>query len=169
MWNSVLRLAGLVVLALMMIGCASFRASYGTIDIDEAIQARFEAYQHDPDMNYYWSGSEAHPTAIMGLKKAYALDNDLWKPMDPDPKAFTNFVKSMQEIARQYALQQRGFIIKDPQGKAIGVWYSLIQIKPMTVRMGEDNKVNIYTPELFVYPGGKGTEGGRMSGSGRSR
>ena len=140
---------------LALAGCAAFRASYGTITLDAVTQANFEAFRFDPDINYYFSGSEAYPTAVMGLQKAYMLDNDLWKPIKPDPEILGDFVRSMQDKARQYGLIQRGFLIRDPQGKAIGVWYSLIQIKQMTVRMGEENKVNVYTPELFVYPGGK--------------
>ncbi|MDD5169068.1 MAG: hypothetical protein PHN75_09635 [Syntrophales bacterium] len=154
------RIGGLFLVLLMTIGCAAFRANYGTINLDEAVQKQFEAFRLDPDVNYYFSGSEAYPTVIMGLKKAYVLDNDLWKPIDPDPKVFRNFVKSMQDKARSYALSQRGFILRDPQGKALGVWYSLIQIRPMIVKMGEGNKVDVYTPELFIYPAGTVDAGG---------
>ena len=49
-------------------------------------------YQMDADMNYYFSGSEIYPNAIIGLKKKYVLDNDLWKPIKPDPQTFTRMV-----------------------------------------------------------------------------
>ncbi|MDD5169208.1 MAG: hypothetical protein PHN75_10345 [Syntrophales bacterium] len=155
----VLKMGGLFLALLMMIGCAAFKANYGTVSLDQAVQKQFEAFQFDPDINYYFSGSEAYPTAIMGLKKAYVLDNDLWKPIKPNPGIFKYFVKSMQEKASEYAIHQHGFIIKDDRGNIIGVWYSPLQVNHMTVRMGEGNKVIVYTPGLFVYPGFKAVDG----------
>ncbi|MDD5170727.1 MAG: hypothetical protein PHN75_18065 [Syntrophales bacterium] len=155
----VLKMGGLFLALLMMAGCATFKSNYGTVSLDQAVQKQFEAFQLDPDVNYYFSGAEAYPTAIMGLKKAYILDNNLWKRIKPNSEIFTYVVQSMQEKASQYTRQLRGFILKDPQGKAIGVWYSVITIQPMIVKMGEGNKVDVYTPEPFNYRTGGGSSG----------
>ena len=163
MMSRILKFLTLALLLALMTGCAAFRASYGDIVPDTAAEKQFEAFKLDPDTLYYFSGSAAHPTAIMGLKKAYALDNDLWKPIKPDPDDFKEFVQSMQDIAKFYSLQQRGFVMKDPKGKVLGVWYSLMSIRPMIVRMGEGNKVEVYTPDMYIYPTGGVGAGGAPS------
>ena len=103
-------------------------------------------------MNYYYSGADAYPNAIIGLKKMYELDNDLWKPIEPDNKIFKGYVRGLQYKAREYSMLQSGFAIRDHQGKSIGIWYSVFTVKIMLVKMGTGNKVVIYTPEPDVYP-----------------
>jgi hypothetical protein len=49
--------------------------------------------------------------------------------------------------------------MKDPTGKRIGAWYSILSIKTMVIKMGKDNEVVVYTPELIIYPGDGGGEG----------
>src|SRR3989304_10337368 len=83
---------------LTLAGCAVLTSGYGKFITDEMVTKNFEAFQIDPDMNYYTSGSDTYPSAIMGLKKKFTLDNDLWKPLKPDPKAFRELVQNMQDI-----------------------------------------------------------------------
>jgi hypothetical protein len=134
-----------------MVGCSTMSGNYGSIVPDKTAAANFEAFRIDPQMNYYYSGPDYFPNALIGLKKEYVLDNDLWKPLEPNPKIFKDKVRSMQEKARLYGGFQHGFVIRDPQGKQLGVWYSVLVVRIMTVKMGEGNKVIVYTPELDAY------------------
>ena len=140
-------------------GCSAMKATYGSIVPDAAAEKNFEAFVIDPGMNYYWSGPDYYPNALMGLKKEYVLDNDLWKTMEPNSVIFKKTIQNMQNRAWLFGSLQRGFVIRDPQGKPIGVWYSVITVNTMNVRMGKDNRVVIDTPELivFTYHGGGGT------------
>ena len=153
----------LLILIWSVTGCAIFKGSYGDILPDDAAKKSFESYRMDPTMNYYYSGSDSNPNAIIGLKKTYELDNDLWKPIEPDHKLFKGFVRGLQHRAGEYNMSQYGFAIKDHQGKSIGIWYSVLNLKIMMVKMGTGNKVVVYTPELDVYPlntiGGGGLSG----------
>jgi hypothetical protein len=98
-------------------------------------------------MNYYASGPhEAYPIAIMGLKKQYVLDNDLWRPLPPDPKLFKELIKSMQFEAQKIFEVHRGFILKSPAGQDVGVCYCRLTVM-MRLKMGEGNKVIVYTPD----------------------
>lgn len=145
-------MACLFILILSLAGCAAFKGSYGDIVPDDAARKSFESYRMDPGMNYYYSGSDANPNAIIGLKKEYELDNDLWKPIRPDNKLFKEYVWGLQHRANEYHMAQYGFAINDHQGKQIGIWYSVLKLKIRLVKMGTGNKVIVYTPELEVYP-----------------
>lgn len=145
-------LAWLFILVWSVAGCATFKGPYGDIVLDDAAKKSFESYRMDPAMNYYYSGSDANPNAIIGLNKAYELDNDLWKPIEPDNKLFKGFVRGLQHRASEYSMSQYGFAIKDDHGKSIGIWYSVFNVKIMLVKMGTGNKVVVYTPEQEVYP-----------------
>ena len=162
------RMERLVVLFGVMVLLSGFSAlggRYGAIVLDDAVRKHFEAFRIDPGLNYYYSGSDAAPNALMGLKKHYILDNDLWKTIEPNPKAFREIIRSMQDKAMTFNKLQYGFVIKDDQGKPIGVWYSILDVKTMIVKMGEGNKVVVYTPELDIYNETKGSG----SNDGRSR
>ena len=151
---------GMLLLALWaMNGCTMDSGRYGSIVLDQEAERDFETFRIDPQMNYYYSGPDLYPNALIGLKKEYVLDNDLWKILEPDPKIFKEKIRSMQEMARMHSTFHRGFAIKDPRGKQIGAWYSILGIKTMIVKMGQGNQVIVYTPEMEIY-------GPRDAGSG---
>ena len=133
-----------------MIGCSMMKG-YGAIVLDDKAHGAFEAFHMDPLMNYYLCGAEDYPTVIIGLQKSYMLENESWRPVNTDRVLFREKIRSMQAIAKKYNHVQRGFAIKDPLGKPIGIWYSIISLENMTVRMGEGNKVDVFTPGMFDY------------------
>ncbi len=134
----------------LLVGCAGLARNYGTIVPDESVSKSFENYQMDPNMNYYYSGSDLWPSAIIGLKKQYELANTLWQPIKPEPRIFRQFVSSMRDKASAIGQFQHGQVMKAPDGRVVGVWYSLLGIK-MGLRMGEGNKVDVYPPDQNVY------------------
>ncbi|MDD5169067.1 MAG: hypothetical protein PHN75_09630 [Syntrophales bacterium] len=124
---------------------------YGAIVLDEKSEREFDQFYMDPGRNYYFCGAEDYPTAIIGLNKEYVLANDAWRVLPVTPAEFGEKIRSMQHIAKKYSHSQRGFAMKDPLGKTIGVWYSIISLENMTVRMGEGNRVDVFTPGSFDY------------------
>jgi len=113
---------------------------YGTSVPDQVAEKSFEDFQINPDMNYYTSGpNDAYPIVIMGLKKQFVLDNALWRHLPPDPKLFKELIKRMHEagVIRQV---QRGFVLKSPEGKNIGICDCRFTVW-MSLKMGEDNNV----------------------------
>ena len=145
----------LMILLWLLTGCSAITGRYGSILPDDAAQKSFESYRMDPTMNYYYSGSDASPNAIIGLKKTYELDNDLWKPVAADNKAFKSLVRGIQHIADFYQMPLHGFVMKDDQGRPVGIWYSVLTVKTRLLEMGKGNKVVVYTPEIGVYPVGR--------------
>lgn len=154
-------IAWLLIVLWSMTGCAVFKGPYGSIVPDESARKSFESFQMDPTMNYYYSGPDAHPNAIIGLMKAYQLDNDLWKPIEPNAKLFKELILGMQKKGAEHAMSQYGFVMTDHQGKPLGVWYSILSIQTMILKMGAGNKVVVYTPELEIYPQQVGGDGDR--------
>ncbi|MBP8980975.1 MAG: hypothetical protein KBG09_07025 [Syntrophobacterales bacterium] len=144
-----------LIAALTICGCLGGR--YGNILPDGQTTKDFDAFRIDPGMNYYYSGPDLYPNALIGLKKEYVLDNDLWKPIQPTPASFRDMIIHMQEKARDYREFQHGFLMYDDRGKPIGVWYSILKARTF-VKMGEGNKVVVYTPDLMIYQtGGPGS------------
>jgi hypothetical protein len=149
----------MILLAVLLLsGCLGGR--YGNIYPDGQVSRDFDSFKIDPGVNYYYSGPDLYPNALIGLKKEYTLDSDLWKPFNPTPASFRDMILHMQEKAREYREFQYGFIMYDDKGKPIGVWYSILKARTFT-QMGEGNKVRVYTPDLMIYmtgPGGPTTE-----------
>jgi hypothetical protein len=146
---------------IFFIGCMG--ANYGSIIPDAAVTKAFESFRIDPDMNYYYSGPDAYPNALIGVKKSYVLDSDLWKPIEAQPNVFNELIMAMQSRALERGMSQYGFIIIGNKGQAIGVWYSILRATTV-VRMGDDNKVVIYTPDLILF---KEDRGGMVDQRGR--
>jgi len=157
-WKRKAGLAMILFMVFLMAGCLGGR--YGNIYPDGQVTNDFDTFKINPGMNYYYSGPDLYPNALIGLKKEYVLDSDLWKPIQPTPASFRDMIIHMQEKAREYRELQHGFIMYDDKGKPIGIWYSILKARTFT-QMGEENKVRVYTPDLMIYmsgPGGPTTE-----------
>ena len=145
-WKSLLcTICALALLA--SAGCAGQHAGkYGRIIPDGDVTGAFEKYQRDPDLNYYISGSDICPNAIMGLNRAYTLDSTLWKKVEMTPQILDDLVTRMQMEDRH----QFGFALFDNRGHRIGVWYSILSA-PKSLWMKEDHTVVIVTPDIDTY------------------
>jgi hypothetical protein len=140
-----------ILLMFSCLGCAGlFAGRYGTIAPDTNAAKAFESFQISTDLNYYISGSDEYPNALMGLNKKYTLDSAFWKKIDPSPLRFRELVLQMQVRARQIGQLQYGFAIFDDKGNQIGIWYSILLART-PVLMKDDQHVEIYTPDIDTY------------------
>ncbi|MBN1614672.1 MAG: hypothetical protein JW950_09430 [Deltaproteobacteria bacterium] len=134
--------------AAVLVGCsAALFRDYGTILPSSDITGTFERYEFDRDLNYYFSGPEVYPNAILGLKKTFALEAGLWKPVDPEPEVMRRFVSDMQSRALLNNEFLHGFVIRDPEGRPIGIWYSILSART-SVRVKADGTVAIPPPPI---------------------
>ena len=158
-WKQRRRLVLMMILFMAFIMTGFLGGRYGNIFPDDKATKDFEAFKIDPGMNYYYSGPDLYPNALIGVKKQYVLDSDLWKPIKPTPESFRDLILHMQDKAQEYREFQHGFIMYDDKGQQVGVWYSILKARTFT-QMREENKVRVYTPDLMIYqtgPGGIGT------------
>jgi hypothetical protein len=78
-----------ILLMFSCLGCAGlFSGKYGTILPNTNAAKAFESFQISADLNYYISGADEYPNALMGLNKKYTLDSAFWKKIDPSPQTF---------------------------------------------------------------------------------
>ena len=131
-------------------GCAALHRGYGKIAPNGDATQSFERYQVDPDLNYYVSGSTSVPNAIIGVKKTFTLDSDLWKKVEMTPAVIKDLVYSMQMRASGFAGRLQGFIILDDKGRQLGVFYSLHDVDTF-VRMKDEKTVIINTPPIDTF------------------
>ena len=134
-------------------GCAgTLFKNYGSIVPDGRVTDAFDKYQVNPNYNYYYSGSEVYPSAIIGLDKAYALDSDLWKKVDMTPAKLREIVMNMKDKAQtvNFGVPIHGFAMLDDRGKQIGVWYSILKAKTF-LKMKDSNTVIIDTPDIDTW------------------
>ncbi len=129
---------------------ASVFRNYGTFVCDATVTKQFADYLLDPEMNYYFHGSDLYPNVIIGLKKKYVLANNLWQPLPSDLEVFKGLVSAMQAKAGEMAQSHYGFIMKSPEGETLGVWYSLMDVR-MIVKMGKGNQVDVFTDIKNIY------------------
>ena len=134
-------------------GCSgSLFKNYGTITPDWNVKNAFEKYQVNPDYNYYISGSDFYPNAIIGLDKAYTLEPDLWKQIEMTPGKLRELVEDMRNKVGyiKWGIVPHGFAMFDDKGKQIGVWYSILEAKT-SLKMKDDRTVIIITPKIDTY------------------
>ena len=144
MWFSILILSA---------GCAgSLFMNYGKITPNMEVTKAFETYQINTKYNYYISGSDIYPNAIIGLDKIYILESDLWKEVEMTPKKLRELVTDMKDKATtvNWGMPVNGFVMFDDKGNQIGIWYSILEAKTF-LKMKDNRTVIIYTPDIDTY------------------
>jgi hypothetical protein len=123
---------------------------YGKIIPDREAKVSFESYVVNDDFNYYISGPDSYPIAIIGVDKGYFLVSDLWKKRYLTSDMLKRLVLNMQSAAWEYRLMMHGFNIMDDRGNDIGDWYSILSAKT-SVKMVGEKKIVINTPPIDTY------------------
>ena len=133
---------GLLILALMTLFSGCFE-NYGRLRLSKEVDQTFENAIILPDYNYYYSGPDARPWAILGIKKSYKLQTSQWKKVDLSPEQLKSWILFMSDF-RGYQYRTFGSRVLDPEGKQIGIWYSAWYMTP--VKMLGGNEVAVYPP-----------------------
>jgi hypothetical protein len=141
----------LIVLLIILSGCAG---NHGRLSRNSEANKIFNSYQILPDHRYYYSGPDGRPDAIMGIQGDYTLETSMWTEFDPFDdtlKKGVNWINFHHHSrARRYPY---GFDIVGPDGKRIGIWYSIWEWT--TVLVEADKRVKIFPPamEESIGPG----------------
>jgi hypothetical protein len=124
---------------------------YGELRPNKEVTNNFETFRIDPGKEYYLSGPDVYPNAIIGIDKSRTLETDLWKKRDLTAEEMKELVGHMRSLAMEHIAFLQGYDILDDQGKKIGEWFSLPGMN-IVIRMKGENRVSISTPPLDVYP-----------------
>jgi hypothetical protein len=142
----------ILIMCLSTAACSgSLFRNYGRINPDGDVTKAFEGYQVNSEFNYYISGADINPNALMGLHKDYRLDpSTLWRKVDMSTAKMKEIVEGMKKKASEHYRFQYGFEMSDPKGRSVGVWYSILMARTF-LRMNDDGTVRIDTPDLDTY------------------
>ena len=58
--------------------CANM-ANYGSNKLSDAARDKIENFQVLPDHNYYYTGSNVRPQALIAIHKSYTVSEGIWK------------------------------------------------------------------------------------------
>ncbi len=138
------RIAIVCFFAFSLMGCAAgIFSNYGNFKTSQEVTDAFETYRVLPGYNYYFVGPDARPNAIIGIKKEYTLESDIWKHVDMTPERLKFWINQMNY--QSFPAMLYGNYILDAAGNNIGIWYSLWDTT--VVQAGEDKKVTVFLPQ----------------------
>lgn len=140
-WKWSIVVAGVVLTATACMG------SYGIVNRNADLPARFVAGQVPADYKYYFNGRENSPYAIIGIRPEYEFVARFWTPIEPNTEAFKKMARGAWTTTI-YDKPVAGVMVS-PEGKEIGLWYSYYPWA--TIEMKGANGVAVYSP---YKPGG---------------
>jgi len=122
----------LAVTVLLATGCTAIRSHYPVTNIRESrdVTTQYRSLQLNPEYNYFYSGVESQPDAIMGIDKQYQVTGRFWHQVDLTPEQLEYWVKwgdreeASEGFSTRYLGSYMGAFILAPDGKTIGDWYS---------------------------------------------
>jgi hypothetical protein len=135
----------LAVIVLIMLIKRFSSGRYGNLRPSLQTENAYLAFQVDPGMRYYLSGSDLYPNAIIGIRKAWTLESDLWKPVDLDPKILKELIFNIKSKWMGAGVMLGGYEIFDDREGKIGDWFSLPG-QNITVWIRGENRVELSTP-----------------------
>lgn len=136
----------------------AFLSSYGNLSPNREVTKMFEAFKVLDGYRYYISGPEEMPRGIIGVKKGYAVQSDLWREVNLAGEGLERYVRGVRSNVTEMSNFPYGMEIIGPDGALIGYWYS--DVGSTVVKMRGDHEVEIYPPSA----GRKGVVGGGGEG-----
>jgi hypothetical protein len=134
-----------------LVGCVG--GNYGVLSYDRQLNNSFATYQVLAGHNYYLTGGNSAPAAILAIHKDYEIDNssNLWVLV---PDVSTSLMKKWIDNTSGDANFWEGvtfqaFYILNPEGKRIGAFYSG---KKTPVEFLEEHRVKVFPPVLQPMP-----------------
>ena len=125
-------------------GCAG---NYGQLVRDAKTNESFLKGDVSSDYDYFYTGPEKLPSAILKIDKNYELVSDLWAPLD---FAEDNLGKWVENLRFYHGDRGRnrpyGYKIIDCEGKNVGGWYSAWDWT--AVKCLEGDKIEVFPPPL---------------------
>ena len=119
--------------------------AYGKLSPSSEVTLSYKSYHVDPDSNYYISGSDDFPNAVIGIDKSVTLDSDLWKGINPTPESMKSLIGNMSLRAAEKTQSLQGYDILDDKGRKIGSWFSPPGMDVM-IKSSKEGGVMITTP-----------------------
>ena len=145
-WKGLIAFFLISALAVALVGCAA-TGNRGTLQSDLELNRMILAYEIVPDHNYYFSGKVDRPNAILGIHKSYHLMSHLWTPTRINSAQLAKWIQAIGPEKYRGPTGYHAAYILDPEGKRVGIWYSIMHTT--TVEFLEGNKIKVNSPDLY--------------------
>ncbi|MGB7919697.1 MAG: hypothetical protein WCF40_06530 [Desulfobacterales bacterium] len=119
----------------VLTGCL---ANYGRLEINSAVEQAFRNHEMLDHYQYYYSGRENKPSAIIGIDPAFQFSSKYWTAIEP-----SQFETMVGRMFPEYGFLYGAYILA-PDGRKAGVWYSWVNI--FTAKF-EDDRIIVFSPE----------------------
>lgn len=126
---------------IVLIGCTK---DYGRFSRDSDLDQAFNKGEILQELNYYYSGRDSKPFAIIGLDPAYSVPSRFWIAFEPQPEQLK---KMSQKVYSRYGYAYFGSYMLDQEGAVIGIWF----YGPHTRSFKVDQQKRIVEP-MYVTP-----------------
>ncbi|MEJ2170834.1 MAG: hypothetical protein P8X90_35535 [Desulfobacterales bacterium] len=126
--------------ALVFAGCGS--VTYGRLENSPEVTQVFKEGKILSNHQYYVSGFQRVPYAIIAIADNYQLQSGRWQPLDINSTTLDQMVYRMDHV---YSLIPRGAWILDHEGHRLGVWFS--SQYQTTVQREKNNQIMVASPE----------------------
>jgi hypothetical protein len=123
-------------------GCS---ANYGRLEINSMVEQAFKNYEMLDHYQYYYSGRENKPSAIIGIDPAFQFSSKYWRVIEPS--LFKTMVGRMKPADYGFLY---GAYMMAPDGRKAGVWYSWVN--NYTAKF-EGDRIIVYSPEPYADAG----------------
>lgn len=130
----------LATMAVIFAGCAVPLS--GRLLSSPELTEVFKRGQILPDHQYYVSGFQRVPYAIIAVDNKYQLQAGPWQPIDMDSTALNQLIYRMEHV---YSLNPRAAWMLDSQGNRLGAWYSS-QYQTL-IKREKDNRIVVGSPD----------------------
>lgn len=135
---------------MLLLGCAGALKNYGYYVPDTDTTLLFESGEPSTHYIYYYSGPESGPTAILGVKKDYILEERLWQKIDSKSGAYGEILEGMRNRTLRIGQFLKGYILYGPDKAPVGIWYSIFEAKPAVHLIGE-KMIEVSSPPSDLY------------------
>ena len=129
-WHRGPRMAGfgiMVVLLLVAAGCAT---NQGSFSLDAEVTRAFQTGVIQPQYQYYYSGRDNMPYAIMAIDRSYTVPSRYWIAFQPTPEQLKNMSGN---VYGKLVYDPYGALIRAADGQIVGAWYSNVPFRSVTV------------------------------------
>lgn len=130
--------------AIFLSACAPGR--YGSFEPNRDVNDSFNNHEVLPDYQYYYTGPQSRPNALLGVRKEYTLISEFWQSFSPTSEQLEDIVARMNDYYDLPVFGPYGAYIVNPNGERVGIWYSKFDYTPVKF---EAHKIEIYTPNVF--------------------
>lgn len=135
----------LILAALLAMAVGACALPQVTFQRDSRIHHTFESGTVLPGYDYYYSGPEAQPLAVLGIRRGLQFEPGLWKRVELTEKGLRDWLWVIRNETRPPRDRYYGAKILAPDGSEVGVWFSFLDW--VVAEVTPQGQVIVHTPD----------------------